>query len=71
MPTLTCMLTTALTLFALAVATWSLYAMTRQLTVARSASGGRAMVFTAGITGRPESPPVSRSPTQAVSDDSH
>lgn len=50
------MLATALTLFALAVATWSLYVMTRQLTVARSASGGRSMVFTAGITGRPESP---------------
>lgn len=55
-PTLTFMLTTALTLFALAVASWSLYVMTRQLTVARSASGGRAMVFTAGITGQPEQP---------------
>lgn len=46
-----------MTLLALAVAAWSLYVMTRQLTVARSASGGRAMVFTVGNTGRPEHPP--------------
>lgn len=58
------MLTTALTLFALSVATWSLYVMTRQLTVARSASGGRAMVFTAGITGRPEQPPRFEEPDE-------
>jgi hypothetical protein len=42
----------AISVLALAVAVWSLVVGSRQLSVARSASGGRALVFIAGRTGK-------------------
>lgn len=46
----------AIAALALAIAAWSLVVMIRQLNVARSSSGGRALRFLAGRTGKPVQP---------------
>lgn len=46
----------AIAAFALAIAAWSLAVMARQLSVARSSSGGRALLFLAGRSGKIEQP---------------